>query len=489
MFWGKSGGRGGERVETNTYEIPGLPVVLRRKAEGQVWTARIKRPGGGSDFGRIERTTGCRDLVAAIGAAHKIYSDALTSKSRIARRSKTLTFGEVAAEFLEREKLDVAADLIKPARYNRARAALIRHFIPALGHHFIADIDKSDIHDFIIKRRVNLHLNADPDEIVYERKGKELRYRRAPPRASDETLRRERTVFNAVMNFAESRGYIAAAPAYAKIKNLGGKKRRPFFSPEAMILLQETSIARILATRHALHRRQRLMCHLRMMWIYLSGMRPQEVALVQLKDVEAEIDRDGKQTFVIDLRNADRLKNEKHRREVVALPQLSSFLARTMFPGCGYQPEDFFFADTRRNPLGPSNRIFRELLVEAVKNQVSWEVRLPDESSPYYSLRHTFITERLYEGWDIGAVARHCGTSAEMIERYYSHVKSRVERTKTRAPGPYIVPLPSEIWNARRGDKKPTIIDFEPDFRFPAPEENRTPDEFRRLERLVEAVE
>ena len=40
-----------------------------------------------------------------------------------------------------------------------------------------------------------------------------------------------------------------------------------------------------------------------------------------------------------------------------------------------------------------------------------------------YSLRHTYITWQLLNGTSIDVITRQCGTSTEMIEQHYSHVK------------------------------------------------------------------
>ena len=40
-----------------------------------------------------------------------------------------------------------------------------------------------------------------------------------------------------------------------------------------------------------------------------------------------------------------------------------------------------------------------------------------------YSLRHTYITWQLLDGTSIDVITRQCGTSTEMIEQHYSHVK------------------------------------------------------------------
>ncbi len=43
-----------------------------------------------------------------------------------------------------------------------------------------------------------------------------------------------------------------------------------------------------------------------------------------------------------------------------------------------------------------------------------------------YSMRHTFITNELYRGKDIYAIAKHCGNSVQMIEKYYSKYESAI---------------------------------------------------------------
>jgi len=40
-----------------------------------------------------------------------------------------------------------------------------------------------------------------------------------------------------------------------------------------------------------------------------------------------------------------------------------------------------------------------------------------------YSLRHTYITWQLLNGTSMDVITRQCGTSTEMIEQHYSHVK------------------------------------------------------------------
>ena len=66
-----------------------------------------------------------------------------------------------------------------------------------------------------------------------------------------------------------------------------------------------------------------------------------------------------------------------------------------------------------------------------------------------YSIRHTYITMRLMEGVNIYQLSSNVGTSVEMIENYYGHLRNR---------DPNVV---SEVTkNSFSKDQKPSKLDF-----------------------------
>ena len=65
-----------------------------------------------------------------------------------------------------------------------------------------------------------------------------------------------------------------------------------------------------------------------------------------------------------------------------------------------------------------------------------------------FSIRHTYITMRLTEGVSIYQLASNVGTSIEMIENYYGHLRNR---------DPNVV---SEITKTSFTDKPSSKIDF-----------------------------
>ena len=106
------------------HEIQGLPrghsITLRRKVEGQVWTARIKtgKAVAVRDFGRVERSTGFRDLEPAITEAHRLYNELLEHPKRAnqSRRRSGLSFSDLVTLFLENEKSRCDAGEISQAQ-------------------------------------------------------------------------------------------------------------------------------------------------------------------------------------------------------------------------------------------------------------------------------------------------------------------------------------------------------------------------------------
>jgi len=448
-------------MEPNTFEIPDLEpghsVTLRRKGPGQVWTARIKAPSitGDTDFGRIERSTRRRDLEDAKRDALRLYHQALLGKAHVEARPKkagrnAYTFKDAVKAFLESEAEKVKSGERSASQYERERISLSRHFVPFFGEKTLPELTKRDLGNFITRRLLNTHRPRETESIVYLRAGKSIRYDRKESPPTIETLRRERTDFQALISWCVEQGKIdeAARPIYPPLKGPGG--RREAFSPEAIQHLQHVSLARIRSARNPKIRRDRIFCHLRMMFIYLTGCRPQEVAGLRFDDVNNQVrDKNGNLVFKIMI-SPSITKHHTHARLVVT-PEAFYQVYKELVHIDRFSPPESngrIFIGSSGNPLGSCNKSFRALVKAANKNS---RVDVPETAmnvnNPYYSLRHTFITERLYEGEDVYRLARLCGTSIEMIERHYGHVRTEIEQTKKISnPGPYIVPIPDDLW-------------------------------------------
>ena len=82
------------------------------------------------------------------------------------------------------------------------------------------------------------------------------------------------------------------------------------------------------------------------------------------------------------------------------------------------------------------------------KNDTRRLVGSRDSTRLPHSIRHTYITMRLMEGVSIYQLSSNVGTSIEMIENYYVHLRNR---------DPNVV---SEITQTSFTDKPSSKIDF-----------------------------
>lgn len=72
--------------------------------------------------------------------------------------------------------------------------------------------------------------------------------------------------------------------------------------------------------------------------------------------------------------------------------------------------------------------LFNEFRKEIVDDLIEKDLKM-------YSCRHTFITNQLKRGANINIVAKHCGTSVEMISKHYNHLLSIMKPTELLEEG------------------------------------------------------
>lgn len=427
----------------NQVHIEDIPVTLRRKGPGQVWTARINLPTNGKDGGRVERSTKTSNVTTAIGKAHQIYGEL---RHRVEDRGESATapkFEAVLTEFTQHCDELVSKKKMKAWRRDRLEITLRRHYLPFF---------EGDRIDGIGTREIKKHREwrqSKPDvglnRVFHYTRGKQtIKSSRKEVAPTIETERKERQDFRAFLDFCESRGYISDQSVIRWPMLKGGGNRRKQFKKQQMLELQKISIERILETKHTRKRYAKWQCHMRMMWIYLTGCRPQEIAKLQQKDLkkfnEADTDVEGNSSVRIML-SEKHLKNKRHERTIVPLPGFDDVYDLTLWPNTSHPDNDYVFKTPEGKLATGADKTFRRLL------QATGIIDGDLSGYSLYSLRHTFITERLYEGIEIGKLSRWCGTSVAMIERHYDHMPSEkeMEKREIKPFSPIIVPIPHDV--------------------------------------------
>lgn len=458
--------------EVNRHVIPNMKVVLRRRGPGKVWTARFIFDIKTRDHGRTERSTGKADLQEAINAA-LVRKGALEKEIQDGwKPGSKPTFSEVADEYLaaldrvvNRSGDDKDAGFLgwdgredsrpRPELLARRSIAINRYLMPQLGHLSIDSIAVEDV-EALWRWRWQYHDERPTEQVRYIRRGevKERILTNRPPAVG--TLNKERQALLAVFRFAIRKKYVQKneVPEVAVIG--GGHIRRAAFTPGEMERIQRVSIERIGAEEDPDKQYYRWMLHMRMMWIYLTGCRPQEIGRLQIKDLLFDEEEVGDGAgFRLEAHHCKRME---HKRTVVTVRGFDHIFFRSTQTGRGYDLGDYLFCHRGGRRILKVANSFKRLLRAA---------GIPEkkvDASPLYSLRHTFITERLSEGWEIGRLARWCGTSVEMIEKFYMKTEVNKEviaelRARRRAaigdtsqgngrpePASVIVPFPDDLF-------------------------------------------
>jgi integrase len=281
-------------------------------------------------------------------------------------------------------------------RYVSSKSEHVRiHLLPFFGNTALADITAGKVQEYRAHRQAS---RVDP------KTGKAKK----PARA---TLHSEMVTLRQILKTANRKGWIVALPDMtAPYKTSGKLEHRAWFSPEEYKMLYEATRER---AKNPPKPRWREVCetfHDYVLFMGNTGLRPDESARLQLRDVKIVNDESsGERILEIEVRG---------KRGVGFCKSM---------PGAILP----FERVRKRKNLKPTDPIFGKTPRELM-NTVLGELNLKFDRDGHvrscYSLRHTYICLRLLEGADIYQVAKNCRTSVEMIEKYYGrHLKNTID--------------------------------------------------------------
>ena len=340
---------------------------------------------------------------------------AVLPKARSSRPEKR--FRHAASEFLNEFEALTRGE--RNPRYVASKARILRlYLLPFFGDLPLLEVTAGRVQAYRLWRLTP----QDSRNEGIRRGPPQLMARRRPPSRS--TLHAEIVCLRQVLKTANRKGWLPALPGLSAAYKASGKVgRRAWFSPAEFRRLCEATLARAKQPRAERWRRACETLHDYVRFMAHTGLRPDEASRLEFRDVEIvrepatfqrilELEVRGKRGvgFCISLPGAVR-PFERQRRRI------------------GGHPNDLVFGPVQRELL---NTILEEL---GLKRDRDGNPRTA------YSLRHTYICERLMAGADIYQLAKNCRTSVGMIERFYAvHLKnsidaSRVNLRAARKPG------------------------------------------------------
>lgn len=365
------------------HELMGGKLHVYRRPNSRFWQC--------STFlaGRNWRTSTKEDSLAhAKDFAEDWYLE-LRGKQRAGTIRHGKTFRVAAEQFLKEYQI-ITEGQRNPQYVESQEVRLRKYLIPYFGNMVLAEITPGKVQEYRIHRTQN-------------------GYRGKPPARN--TIAHDMIALRQVLKTAVRHGWIEYVPDFSPPYKTSGKiTHRAWFSPNEYRLLYQTTRERAKNPKNNRWRWQCEQLHDYVLFMANTGLRPDESARLEYRDVQIVKDHGTDETILeIEVRGKRGVGYCKSTKGAVG---------------------PFARLRKRNNPK-PTDRLFpknHRALLNAILDELGLKKDRDGNRRSAYSLRHTYICLRLMEGADIYQIAKNCRTSVEMIEKHYAaHLKNTLD--------------------------------------------------------------
>ena len=336
--------------------------------------------------GRNRRVSTRSDSLAQAKDFAEDWYLSLMGKSRAGILRDEKSFTDAARQF-EREYEIITEGERHPRHVQSHYDRLRLHLVPFFGELGLSEVTAGQVQEYRIQR---------------------MQSERPPSRS---TMHKEIVTLRQVLKTAARHGWITHIPDLTMPYKTSGKiVHRAWFSHAEYKRLYEATRERIQNPRKKRYKWNYEQLHDYVLFMANTGLRPDEAARLEHRDVNIVEDPDFDKPFLeIEVRGKRGVGFCKSTPNAVRPYQR---LIERNNPG----PTDLLFPGNHRELF---NRILKECDLKFDRD---------GQRRTAYSLRHTYICFRLMEGADIYQIAKNCRTSVEMIENFYaSHIKTSLD--------------------------------------------------------------
>jgi len=372
------------------HKILGGKVRVYRRPNSRNWHCSTSLNGT-----EWRKSTGEDSLSAAKDVAEDWYFQ-LRGKDRYGILKSSRTFAEAAAVF-EREYEAIARGRRSPKWIQSHKDRIRLHLKPFFDKTPITEITSGMIQEYRVHR-----LTEPEDGMVNGRPWK-------PPARN--TLHNEVVTLSMVLKSAQRHGWLENLPDMSDPFRRQTKiEHRPWFTPKEYKQLYEATRDNASNPKGEHYRWYAEQLHDFVLFMANTGLRPDEVKILEYRDVEIVDDEySGDKILEIEVRGKRGVGYCKSMPGAVR--PFERMLARN-----NPEPTDRLFPNEFKKMF---NRILQEQNLKFDRH---------GKARTAYSLRHSYICFRLLEGADIYQVAKNCRTSVEMIEKHYAaHLKDMID--------------------------------------------------------------
>lgn len=365
------------------HDIMGGKVHIYKRENSQHWQCSTYLGGKNHRVSTKEES-----LSQAKDFAEDWYLE-LRGKHRRGEIKNEKTFRHAAEQFIV--EYEVITEGQRSKKYVKVQEERIRlHLIPFFGDLGLSEVTAARVQEYRIHRTQT------------SRTGK-------PPARS--TMHQEIVALRQILKTAMRHGWLDRLPDLSVPYRTAGKiTHRAWFSPAEYKQLYEATRERAQKPKK---KRWKWTCeqmHDYVLFMANTGLRPDEAARLEYRDVEIVEDEATGETI---------LEIEVRGKRGVGYCKSTNGAVRP------------FQRLKERNKPAITDRLFpgehRELF-NKILDEEELKFDRDGQRRTAYSLRHTYICLRLMEGADIYQIAKNCRTSVEMIEKYYaSHIKTNLD--------------------------------------------------------------
>jgi integrase len=327
------------------------------------------------------------------------------------------TFGQAAEAYLKEARV-LAATTRSPTYISNLELRMRAHVLPYFKDKPLSAINRGLVQSYRVKRAEETIARTT----VKSADGKAIAGK--PPARS--TMLQEIVIIRQVLKHAEGMGWIKFVPSLSTPYMTQGKRgRRAWFDPDEYKRLYTATRRRIEQGQRPGWKHEYEDLHDFVLFMFNTGLRPDEAWNLEFRDVKIEDDYATKKTIlVIDVRGktgvgyCKSMPNAVYPFEQIRKRRQQKLAdeGKTEKEIASLLPAAKVFPNFRRDLF---NKILEE---EGLKFDRDGQRRTA------YSLRHTYISMRLMEGANIYQVANNCRTSVEMIQEFYAnHIKDRLD--------------------------------------------------------------
>lgn len=396
------------------------PYRVYQREGSSNWWVRFSIKGEG----QIRKSLATADEQEARRKAAKLWHRAI-DRHENGLRPVQRSFRTIAEEFIEHMKGLSSRGEKRGDLGKRVEGLVRRYFIPFFENKPVDAITDADVNRYLEWRRAYWITGPGKDQthLEYERNGRRIRrpateLRRVP---SLSTQRAEAVVLRQLFRQAAKWGYLNHSQLPDVEASRVPPSPRPSFSADEMNKLTRLALERLSDPQISDHvRRDRTILYAYVSIAVNTGMRPTELKNLNWGDVLWYRENRRRPLAERDIRIRARGKG-KSREFVPHEGALAAFDMLWMLWIKDHQTDpvdnDPVFASTEGKRLTSVKTALKSLLAAA---DLETDHRGVKRDS--YSFRHYHISQQLISGVDIFALARNCGTSPDMIDRFYGQV-------------------------------------------------------------------